>query len=53
MDLGYTGWTGKFSTVSGYRKREMIANALFVAMAILTLLSISGSMIHIFKNLDR
>jgi hypothetical protein len=31
----------------------MIANALFVVMVILTFLSISGSMIHIFKNVDR
>jgi hypothetical protein len=36
-----------------YRKGEMIANASFVVMTILIFLSISGSMIHIFKNLDR
>jgi hypothetical protein len=42
-----------FSAISEYRKREMIANALFVVMVILTFLSISGSMIHIFKNVDR
>ena len=42
-----------FSAGSKYRKSEMIANALFVVMAILTFLSISSSLIHIFKNLDR
>jgi hypothetical protein len=42
-----------FSAGSKYRKSEMIASALFVVMVILTFLSISGSMIHIFKNLDR
>jgi len=41
------------SAISKYRKREMIANALFVVMVILTFLSISGSLIHIFKYLDR
>ena len=42
-----------FSAVSKHRKVEMIANASFVVMAILTFLSISGSLIHIFKNLGR
>ncbi len=42
-----------FSAISKYRKSEMIASALFVMMAILTFLSISGSLIHIFKNLGR
>jgi len=45
--------SGIFSAGSKYRKNEMIANALFVAMAVLTFLSISGSLIHIFKNLGR
>jgi hypothetical protein len=40
---------------AGFKNRgsEMIVNALFVVMAILTFLSISGSLIHIFKNLGR
>jgi hypothetical protein len=42
-----------FAAASKYRRSEMIANALFVVMAILTFLSISGSMVHIFKNLGR
>jgi hypothetical protein len=42
-----------FSAASKYRKSEMIANALLGVMAILTFLSISGSLIHIFKNLGR
>ena len=42
-----------FSAGSKSRKSKMIANALFAVMVILIFLSISGSMIHIFKNLDR
>jgi hypothetical protein len=32
---------------------ELIAYALFGVIAILTFLSISGSLIHIFRKLDR
>jgi hypothetical protein len=42
-----------FSARSKYRKSEMIANALLVVMTILIFLSISGSLIHIFKYLGR
>ena len=53
MDPRNTSRAETFSAVSKYRKVEMIANALFVVMAILAFLSISGSLIHIFKNLRR
>jgi hypothetical protein len=39
--------------ISKYQESEMIADTLFVVMAMLTFLGTSGSMIHIFKNLDR
>jgi len=53
MDLGKPSTSGMFAAASKYRRSEMIANALFVGMAILTFLGISGSMIHIFKNRGR
>ena len=53
MDPRYKSRAEMVSAVSKYRTVKMIANALLVVMAILTFLSISGSLIHIFKNLGR
>jgi len=45
--------TGMLSVRINDRRSEMIAYGLFGVMAILTFLSISGSLIHILKSVGR